>query len=123
MTSMPHSNAEFSYTNAFPGIKGVQAGHGFYVAMCPLKVIPKIFVFDEAEVPPELRAQRTLNRSRIPEIAHYLVENRDSYVLSALTACVDGRVEFRPLAEQGPQSSIGILSVPMDAAILINAAQ
>ena len=115
--------AEFSYTHAFPAIRGSQAGRAFYVAMCPLKVIPKIFVFDEEEVPPELRAQRALNRARIPEIANYLVENRESYVLSALTACVDGRIEFRPLAEHGPQSSIGILSVPMDARILINDGQ
>lgn len=115
--------AGFSYTHAFPAIKGTQAGRGFYIAMCPLKVIPKIFVFDEEEVPPELRAQRTLNRARIPEIASYLVENRDSYVLSALTACVDGHLEFRPLADHGPQSSIGILTMPMEARILINDGQ
>ena len=116
-------NPESSYTHTFPAIKGIQASRHFYIAMCPLKVIPKIFVFDEEEVPPELRAQRTINRSRIPEIASYLVENRDSYVLSALTACVDAKVDFQPLAEHGPQSSIGILSVPMDARILINDGQ
>src|SRR4051794_29245655 len=120
---MSGAHSESSYTHAFPAIKGIQAGRGFYIAMCPLKVIPKIFVFDEEEVPPELRAQRTINRSRIPEIANYLIENRDSYVLSALTACVDAKVEFQPLADHGPQSSIGILSVPMDARILINDGQ
>lgn len=120
---MSQAGAEFSYTHAFPAIRGTQAGRGFYIAMCPLKVIPKIFVFDEEEVPPELRAQRTLNRARIPEIANYLIENRDSYVLSALTACVDGHLEFRALAEHGPQSSIGILTMPMEARILINDGQ
>jgi hypothetical protein len=65
------------FTHAFPAIRGTQAGRAFYIAMCPLKIIPKIFVFDEAEVPPELRAQRTLNRARIPEIATYLIENSD----------------------------------------------
>jgi DNA sulfur modification protein DndB len=91
--------------------------------MCPLKVIPKIFVFDEAEVPPELRAQRTLNRARIPEIAAYLLNNADSYVLSALVASVDARVSFHPFSDDSPASVLGMLSVPMEAKILINDGQ
>src|SRR4051812_30536978 len=91
--------------------------------MCPLKVIPKIFVFDEAEVPPELRAQRTLNRARIPEIASYLLTNADSYVLSALVASVDAKVSFTPYSNEVPASALGMISVPMDAKILINDGQ
>jgi len=47
--------------------------------MCPLKLIPKIFLFDENEIPPELRAQRVLNRARVPEIAKYIAENPHEY--------------------------------------------
>jgi hypothetical protein len=47
--------------------------------MCHLKLIPRIFLFDEAEVPPELRSQRLLNRSRVPEIARYIVDNPGEY--------------------------------------------
>lgn len=111
------------FRHSFPAIRGSQAGHAFYIAMCPLKVIPKIFVFDEAEVPPELRAQRTLNRARIPEIAAYLVDNPDSYILSALTASIDAQVEFVPAASSGPTSNMGTLNIPMDARILINDGQ
>lgn len=39
-----------------------------------MRIIPKIFSFDENDVPPELRAQRTLNKSRIPEMVRYLLE-------------------------------------------------
>lgn len=122
MRAAPEYGAN-SYAHSFPAIKGVQAGRNFFIAMCPLKIIPKIFVFDEEEVPPELRAQRTLNRARIPEIAAYLVDNPKSYILSALTASVDGDVRFTPSAEAGPTAHIGILSVPMDAHILINDGQ
>jgi len=93
--------------------------------MCPLRLIPKIFLFDEdeAELPPELRAQRMLNRSRIPEITQYIVDNRDDYVFSALTASIDADVDFEPLGRSGHESMIGLLHVPMDAKFIINDGQ
>lgn len=118
---MVEANAR--YTHSFPAIRGVQAGRPFYVAMCPARIIPKIFIFDEEEVPPELRAQRTLNRARVPAITSYLVDHPDDYVLSALTASIDGSVTFQPFQEHGPQANMGMLSVPMEANILINDGQ
>jgi DNA sulfur modification protein DndB len=112
-----------SYCHSFPALRGNQAGRDFFIAMCPLKIIPKIFVFDEEEVPPELRAQRTLNRARIPEIASYLTTNSKSYVLSALTASVDAQVSFQPFDAAGESLGMGTLSIPMDARILINDGQ
>jgi len=110
------------YFHTFPAVRGVQAGRPFYIAMCPLRLVPRLFVFDEQEVPPEMRAQRTLNRSRIPEIATYLVAHPESYVLSALTASIDGSVQFQP-TDEARQPSLGLLQIPMDASILINDGQ
>jgi DNA sulfur modification protein DndB len=113
---------EQGYFHTFPAAQGRQAGRDFFIAMCPLRMIPRLFVFDEEEVPPELRAQRTLNRARIPEIAHYLTSNPKSYVLSALTASVDARVRFVP-HDAERHTSLGHLQIPMDARILINDGQ
>lgn len=110
-----------SFSYVFSALRGVQAGHDYYVAMCPLKLIPKIFLFDEDEIPPDLRAQRTLNRARVPEIARYIVENPKEYVFSAITACVDGEVKFEPLGPDG--GHIGKLHVPMTAKFIINDGQ
>lgn len=107
----------------FAAIRGVQAAREYYVVMCPLKLIPKIFLFDEEELPAELRAQRTLNQSRIPDIANYLVHNPESYVFSAITASVDGRVHFQPEGDKGYKRSIGMLHIPMDANFIINDGQ
>ncbi|WP_156506387.1 DNA sulfur modification protein DndB, partial [Oleiphilus sp. HI0117] len=74
------------YCYSFPATRGMQAGKPFYIAMCPMRIIPKIFIFDGEEVPPQLRAQRKLNTQRVPEISKYLVEKPTDYVLSALTA-------------------------------------
>src|SRR5262245_34743133 len=83
----PHDNVL-----CFTAIRGIQAGREYYAAMCPLKVIPKVFLFDEVELTAELRAQRTLNRTRIPEIARYIVENPRDYIFSSITASVDGDI-------------------------------
>lgn len=91
--------------------------------MCPMRVVPKLFLFDEEEVPAELRAQRTLNQSRLPEICTYLVENSENYTLSSITASIDAPVNFEPISDTGPGKDMGTLSIPMDARILINDGQ
>jgi DNA sulfur modification protein DndB len=111
------------YSHTFPAARGVQAGRPCYIAMCPMRLVPKIFVFDEEEVPPELRAQRSLNKSRIPEIADYLVNNPQNYTLSAITASVDEQIHFEPMADTGPAVNLGMLTVSMSAQILINDGQ
>lgn len=112
-----------SFNYVFTAIRGIQAGREYYVAMCPLHLIPKLFLYDEKELPPDLRAQRTLNRSRIPGICRYLVDNPKSYAFSSITASIDGRVEFKPFADTGSASKVGYLIVPMSARFLINDGQ
>lgn len=109
------------YSYNFPALQGIQAGREYYVAMCPIKLLPKIFLYDESPVPPELRAQRTLNAARIPEIANYILNNRQDYAFSAITASVDGEVYFEPITDAAP--SIGHLVVPMTARFIINDGQ
>lgn len=111
----------FSYT--FSALRGTQAGREYYVAMCPLKLIPKIFLFDEDEIPPELRAQRTLNRSRVPEIARYIIDNPKEYVFSSITASIDGTVRFEAIEGNGSHSSLGRLVIPMTCRFIINDGQ
>jgi DNA sulfur modification protein DndB len=120
-TLAPRRSGEFEY--AFPTIRGVQAGHEYYVTMCPLRLIPRLFVFDDEELPPELRAQRNLNRARVPEIARYITENPDSYVFSALTASVDADIRFDPYGELGSDRRVGTLTIPMSARFVINDGQ
>ncbi len=107
----------------FPAIRGVQAGREYYVSMCPLRLIPRIFLFDEDELRPELRAQRILNKNRIPEIARYILANKKGYTFSALTASIDGKVQFEPLGQDESERKLGRLRIPMDARFVINDGQ
>lgn len=114
------TNNETGYYYSFPAVRGIQAGRPFYIATCPLRIIPKIFSYNEDDVPPELRAQRTLNKSRIPEMVRYLIENPKDYVFSAVTVSVGTEISF---IEQENYPNLGTLNIPMDAQILINDGQ
>lgn len=105
----------------FPAIKGTQAQRKYYVSMVPLEVIARIFQFADEELPAEVRAQRVLNKARIPEIRDYILENPDSYVFSALTISVDGDMEFSELNPENEQ--LGTISIPMTSRFLINDGQ
>ena len=88
--------------------------------MWTLRTLRQISIFNEDELPPELRAQRVLNKARIPEISNYILDNPDDYVFSALTVSIDSKVSFEPLPGQ---NKLGILKVPMEARFIINDGQ
>ncbi len=112
-----------SETYGFDAIRGIQAGHEFYVAMCPLKIIPKLFVFNDHDIPPQLRAQRTLSGTRIPAIKNYILNNPNDYIFSSLTASVDGTMRFTPAAYLGQEGKLGRLYIAMESRLLINDGQ
>jgi DNA sulfur modification protein DndB len=112
----------FSYV--FPAIRGVQAGREYYVSMCPLRLLPRLFSFDEEELVPELRAQRTLNKARIPDIAKYITENKASYTFSAITVSIDGAIRFEAIGTDGPANfRMGALTVSMESKFIVNDGQ
>jgi DNA sulfur modification protein DndB len=113
--------SEFMYS--FPAIKGIQAGREYYVTMCPLKLVPRLFKFVEEDLPPELRAQRTINKQRIVPLAKYILSNRESYAFSSITVSIDGEVFFCPNGDDPLGRKLGVLSVPMEARFLINDGQ
>lgn len=104
----------------FPVIRGLQAHREYYVAMWTLRMLRQISIFDEDELSPELRAQRSLNKSRVPEISEYILSNPENYVFSALTVSIDSNVDFEALPGQ---DKLGMLRVPMDARFIINDGQ
>ena len=104
----------------FPAVKGSQAHREYYIAMVPIGLLDRMFPPEEEIVPPEYRAQRKLNSTRIPAIRDYILNNRNTYVFSALSASIDGEYHFTPSEDNG---STGVLEVNMDASFLINDGQ
>lgn len=108
---------------SFPAIRGIQAEKEFFTVMCPLKRLKRIFTFDETELLPEDRAQRSLNPNRIPQISNYIHSNRNDYTFSSLTACIAGECTFLPAEENGHGRNIGTLLVDEDAEFYITDGQ
>lgn len=110
-------------TYRFPSVRAIQAGRIYFVTACPLRLVPEVLTFAPTDLPPEVRAQRALNKGRIPQIARYLTENPTSYVLSAITASIDAEVRFE---EDGPLQNgarIGELLIPANARVFVNDGQ
>ena len=108
---------KFSYH--FPAVRGIQAGREYYISMVPLKLLSRLFPTEEDVVLPEHRAQRRINEARIPEIKQYILNNRDSYVFSALSASIVGEFHFSALDD----GDAGVLAVDMESVFLINDGQ
>lgn len=108
---------------SFPAIRGIQAGSEYYIVMCPLKRLRKVFTFDESALPVESRAQRTLNQERIPEITNYILSQREDYAFSAITACIEGMSAFTPIGQGTHETNIGTLTIDADAEIYITDGQ
>lgn len=108
-----------NFTYQFPAVRGIQAGKEYYISMVPLKLLGRLFPAEEEIVLPEHRAQRRINEMRIPEIKQYILDNRDSYVFSALSASIDGEFEFQSYSGR----DVGVLSVDMESVFLINDGQ
>lgn len=107
----------------FEAIRGVQSRTAYYTVMVPMKMVPRLFIFDGDDLPPDLRAQRVLSKARVPQIANYLAENWDNYILSSLCASVDGDLTFTPASSDGALRNVGTLSFAMDARIILNDGQ
>src|SRR5206468_9722854 len=106
---------------SFPAMHGVIGQREYYVAMLKMALVPKLFKFkDWAELPPEQRAQRVIQKSRIPEITQYILDNEDGYLFSSLTASYNCDPVFTPLTDQ---RDIGILELSFEADLMINDGQ
>ncbi len=118
-------SASGSFEISFPAVRGIQAGREYYVAMCPLDTVVRLIKLDTENeaIPPQLRAQRVLNKARVPAIARYVIENPESYAFSSLTVSISRAVAFAPFSNDGHHSKLGVLSVPYDATFLINDGQ
>jgi DNA sulfur modification protein DndB len=102
-------------------------GREYYTISMKVKTVPRFFEFQNYQaLEPEQRAQRVLNKQRVPAIRDYLLNNPDGYIFSSITASfqlpdgTNSATLFVPF-EEG--SDIGVLELPMEADLLINDGQ
>jgi len=100
-----------SYGLSVPALRGRQGDRVYYQCMVPNSVLNNFFPIGME--PDADRSQRTIDPKHAQEIAEYLVDNSDTYVLGAITYSMDQEGEFQPTA--GTEGDIGVLTIPMGA--------
>jgi DNA sulfur modification protein DndB len=82
---------------SLPAMRGSMGGRQYYATVLSLAEIPRLFKFNDWEqCTPELRAQRVLNKSRVPDIAKYILDNEDGYLFSSIAASYNSKINFVP---------------------------
>src|SRR6266542_5476651 len=85
---------------SIPAMRGTIGRRQYYGTMLSLSEIPRLFKFNDWEqFSPEHRAQRVLNKNRIPDIAKYILDNEEGYLFSSITASYNSEVTFIPVAD------------------------
>jgi len=106
------------YTS-FIAARGIQAKRTYYVISCKFKSIPRLFPrFPDGSTPANERAQRVLNKSRIPKIKKYILDNPETFVFSAVAVSASGMPEFNVIS-----GDIGELKFDEDIEFSINDGQ
>ena len=102
---------------SFSALSGVQGRKGNYLIQVPLKVLCKLLQQENADLPIEQRSQRILNKARVNQIANYIIDNPDSYILPPLVAYIKfGEVLFE--RAEGSMN-LGQLKIDMNSEILL----
>lgn len=105
----------------FPALRGKQGKYDYYLLLCPLHLIPRIFLFDELQVPSEWQPRPSLNLGAVDKLAHYLQTHRDDYVLAPMVATSSTPVEFTASNHTFPE--IGSVTIPLHAVMVIQDGQ
>jgi DNA sulfur modification protein DndB len=96
----------------FPVIRGTIGGRNYYSLLVPLSQISHLFKFNDwTGCPPEIQAQRVLNKARIPEITRYILENENGFLFSSITAAYSCPVKF---ISSGGSGEFGTLEMDLE---------
>lgn len=106
---------------SFIAIKGQQGKHSYYLIQCSLRLIPRLFLFDEPELPALLRRGRSVDAVHAAEIASYIAGEPETFILSPLVATINEQITFEPLRD-GHQV-LGLLTIPMTAQLIVQDGQ
>src|SRR5438034_981166 len=102
---------------SFPAMQGHMGQRRYYATIMSLAEVPRLFKFNDWEqFSPEMRAQRVINRSRVPDIAKYILDNEDGYLFSSITASYSSAVKFTPVSDT---SDLGTLEIELENLELI----
>lgn len=111
-----------------PALRGKMGNRTYYACLMPLEAVANMFKFDPEErqwtdLSPEQREQRALNKSRVPALTAYIVNNEDDYLFSSITASYKSEPVFVSSPQPDGSENIGTLKLKMGDELTINDGQ
>lgn len=115
------------YQIQFPAMRGQMGSRTYFACLMPLDAIQSLFKFDPDErqwpdLSPEQREQRQLNKSRVPAISNYILENEEDYLFASITASYKSLPVFVPFGADDNEN-IGHLKLKLGDELTINDGQ
>lgn len=109
-----------------PAMRGKMGTRTYYACLMPLEAIQGMFKFDPeerqwADLSPEQREQRALNRARVPALTEYMLDNEDDYLFASITASFKSEPTFVPHSDG--DGNIGTLRIKLGDELTINDGQ
>jgi DNA sulfur modification protein DndB len=109
-----------------PAMRGKMGTRTYYSCLMPLEAIQSMFRFDPEErqwsdLSPEQREQRALNKSRVPSLVDYMLENEDDYLFASITASFKSEPTF--IAHSDSEGNLGTLRIKLGDELTINDGQ
>ncbi len=116
------------YEVRIPAMRGKMGSRTYYACLMPLEAIQSMFKFEPegrqwSDLSPEQREQRQLNKSRVPALTSYIIENEDDYLFASITASYKSEPVFVPYAQTEDEENIGTLKLKLGDELTINDGQ
>lgn len=89
--------------------------HATYVFLCPVRLVPRLFLGDSPDVPASLLTPP--DPARVTTLAAYLQQETHDYMMPPLVAVADRAVSFTPAHPDEP--FIGQLAIPVTARLIL----
>lgn len=104
-----------------PAVRGLQGGHAIYTAMCPIRLLPKLFPVAVDDFTGDAHQSfRKANATRVRETATEIVEHRDEFHIASVTVSVEHKVRFVAIENSRTKLPIvGELFIPVAARLTI----
>lgn len=96
-------------------------GGKYHILLCPLHLVPRIFVFDGIQAPAAWQPRPPLDQGKVANLARFVQTHADEYVLAPFVATVTATVEFAPASESFPE--LGSVKIPLRAVMVIQDGQ
>lgn len=111
-----------------PALRGKMGTRTYYACLMPLEAILNMFKFDPEErqwtdLSPEQREQRALNKSCVPALTSYILDNEDDYLFASITASYKTEPVFVPSPQPDGSENIGTIKLKMGDELTINDGQ